>query len=127
MITVVDILLLRFLIYMSKFQQALSPRINRWVQDGVFQLQRRAYEAQDEGIWKLQDKEIPVIVDDSKLADLVAETPRTRTQTFGSTESGGGSIEDLKKPKIQTTTRRSTDITLCSPGSDEGKPVLLQG
>jgi hypothetical protein len=125
-VTILDILLLRFLIYLSKFQRALSPRIDRWVQDGVFQLQRRAYEAQGDGVWRMQDKEIPVIFDGSKLADLINETPRIRTQTFGSTETATGSMEELKTPKLETT-RRSTDNTLTSPDSDRGKPVLFQG
>jgi hypothetical protein len=49
--TIVDIVLLKFLIYLSKFRRALSPRIERWIQDGVLQLQRRAYEAHKEGTW----------------------------------------------------------------------------
>jgi hypothetical protein len=55
----VDITILRFLIFLSRFRRALSPRIEHWIQDGVLQLQRRAYEAQDIGTWVDVDKEFP--------------------------------------------------------------------
>jgi hypothetical protein len=54
-----DLALLRFLIFLSRFRRALSPRIERWIQDGVLQLQRRAYEAQDLGSWTRVDKDVP--------------------------------------------------------------------
>jgi hypothetical protein len=92
--------LLRFLIYLSQFRNALSPRIERWIQDGIFQLQRRAYEDQSE--WQDIDKEIPVTVTRVKLQDL----PRTKTLTFASTASASsvtvGSVPLTSFPGPQT-------------------------
>jgi hypothetical protein len=42
LIAIIDIALLKFLIYLSSFKRVLAPRIDRWIQDGVWQLQRRA-------------------------------------------------------------------------------------
>jgi hypothetical protein len=59
-VTILDICLLRFLIYLSLFRQALAPRIDQWIQDGVWQLQRHAYEASGEGTWSRTQDETPV-------------------------------------------------------------------
>lgn len=45
---------------MSRLRATLAPRIDHWVQDGVFQLQRRAFEAQDQGSWTRTEQEVPV-------------------------------------------------------------------
>ncbi|KAF2822182.1 hypothetical protein CC86DRAFT_262550, partial [Ophiobolus disseminans] len=68
--TLVDIVLLRILIYTGKFRRALAPRIERWIQDGVFHLQRRAYEEQEQVEWERLNKEIPVTVEKAKLPEL---------------------------------------------------------
>jgi hypothetical protein len=70
----VDIVLLKFLIYLGKFRRALSPRIERWIQDGVLQLQRRAYEAHGEGIWSDLSKEVPLTEAKQLLAELPLES-----------------------------------------------------
>ena len=59
-VTVLDIMLLRFLIFISRFRRVLAPRIDQWIQDGVWQLQRRAYEAQGCTGWNNLEKEIPL-------------------------------------------------------------------
>ena len=46
LVALIDITLLRFLIYLSCFRRALGPRLVRWTQDGVWQLQHRAYEGE---------------------------------------------------------------------------------
>jgi hypothetical protein len=68
--TLLDRLLLRILIYTRSFQHILAPRIDRWIQDGVFQLQRRAYEAQEKIAWGRSDKEIPVTAGNVQLPVL---------------------------------------------------------
>lgn len=73
LLTIVDIVLLKYLIYLSKFRKALSPRIDRWIQDGVLQLQRRAYEAYGQGTWSELDKDVPLTEPNEMLDDL----PRT--------------------------------------------------
>ena len=57
---ILDLGLLRFLTYNKRFRRTLAPRIEHWVQDGVFQLQRRAYEANNQGSWDRLEKEIPI-------------------------------------------------------------------
>ena len=69
-VVVLNLTILRFVLFLSKFRRALAPRIDRWAQDGIFQLQRRAFDAQGEGSWIDLEKEIPVTGDRSKLAEL---------------------------------------------------------
>ena len=75
-VTALDLVLLKFLIFLRKFRSALAPKIDRWIQDGVFQLQRRAYEAQDGIAWEHLEKEIPITVHIDQLEDLPIETSR---------------------------------------------------
>jgi hypothetical protein len=92
-ITVLDLILLRFLIYLSKFLAALSPRIDEWIQDGVYQLQRRAYEAHGEGTWKDHNKEIPTTAGGEQLPVLplgaTPVSPSLPAQTHQSSSSLG--------------------------------------
>lgn len=81
LVAILDMMLLRFLIFLSRFKRAMGPRIDRWIQDGVFQLQRRAYEAQGEGKWHDADREIPVTREKELLRDLPLESwPRSREE-----------------------------------------------
>lgn len=56
-----------------------SPRIHRWIQDGVFQLQRRAYEAYGQGTWRNLDEEVPMIDVSDKLEELPLKSLPTST------------------------------------------------
>lgn len=67
---IADLLLLRFLIYLSRTRRYLSPRIDRWIQDGVFQLQRRAYESHGQGTWENLDQPVPTTTTLETLSDL---------------------------------------------------------
>ncbi|KAF2682356.1 hypothetical protein K458DRAFT_57598 [Lentithecium fluviatile CBS 122367] len=69
-VAILDITLLKFLIYMSRFRRTLAPRIDRWIQDGIWQLQRRAYEAHGHRDWINIEREIPLTTDEEKLNDL---------------------------------------------------------
>lgn len=71
---ILDIALLRFLIFLQRFRKALAPRIDAWIQDGTFQLQRRAYEAYGEGQWSGLDEEIPVHKPGEELAPLPVDS-----------------------------------------------------
>ncbi|KAF2109963.1 hypothetical protein BDV96DRAFT_604439 [Lophiotrema nucula] len=84
---VIDITLLRFLIFLSRFRKALAPRIDRWIQDGVLQLQRRAYEATGQGTWTNLDADVPVTVEKSVFEELPKEFEPKRTKTGYSFES----------------------------------------
>lgn len=65
LVALLDLILLRLILIPRK-----SPRINRWIQDGVFQLQRRAYEVHGEGTWYQIEKEIPMTIIGEQLGDL---------------------------------------------------------
>lgn len=73
-VTALDLILLKFLVFWHRFRGILAPRIDAWVQDGAFQLQRRAYEMQGEGIWERLDKEVPVTTYDTQLSTLPLES-----------------------------------------------------
>jgi hypothetical protein len=89
---IIDTVLLRFLIYLSTFRKALSPRIDRWIQDGVLQLQRRAYEAHKEGTWSGLSKEVPLTDAKELLAELpLASLPSANTSTVSTPASGSQS------------------------------------
>jgi hypothetical protein len=68
---ILDIIILRFLIFLDRPKQVLSPRINRCIQDGVLQLQRRAYEAHGQGTWSDLNKEVPL----TRAKDTLEELP----------------------------------------------------
>ena len=70
LVALIDITLLRFLIYLSRFRRALGPRIVRWTQDGVWQLQRRAYEGEGHKKWTDLESEIPLMEKGEVLKDL---------------------------------------------------------
>ena len=99
--TFLDLVILRFFIYLSRFKKALSPRIERWIQDDIFQLQRRAYEATGEGVWTKLEKEIPITRQATMLSDFVSEpTPpgvlkeRVNTSSDSSTSSYDSTEKD---------------------------------
>lgn len=74
LMSIFNILLLRFMIFLSRFRRALAPRLDRWVQDGVFQLQRRAFDSYNQGTWSHINQEIPVTMDGQFLAELPVES-----------------------------------------------------
>jgi hypothetical protein len=51
----------------------LSARLSRWTQDGVLQLQRRAYQSQGVGQWEKLDDDIPIMSGTELLEDLPME------------------------------------------------------
>ncbi|KAF2004127.1 hypothetical protein P154DRAFT_485871 [Amniculicola lignicola CBS 123094] len=76
LIAIIDITLLKVLIWVSEFRRftGLSVRLSRWTQDGVLQLQRRAYEAQGVGFWINVDTDVPLTREKEELRDLPLET-----------------------------------------------------
>lgn len=90
-VTILDMVLLRFLIFMSRFRAALSPRIERWIQDGVYQLQRQAYEGHDQGRWDRLDQEVPITREAARLSDLPVTSRRaTFAESVVTLETKGG-------------------------------------
>ncbi|KAF1947008.1 hypothetical protein EJ02DRAFT_449990 [Clathrospora elynae] len=82
-LTVCNLLVLRFLIFLSKFRTALAPRIDSWIQDGVFQLQRRAFDAHEQGTWINLDQEIPITFKRQHLKELPTESSSVESMAKG--------------------------------------------
>jgi hypothetical protein len=71
---VLDVVLLKFLIYLKTFRRkVLAPRIDSWIQDSIFQIQRRAYEGTGAGSWERLDEEVPVTCKKMELENLPLE------------------------------------------------------
>jgi hypothetical protein len=70
LVCLLDNILLRQLIVTKTFKQTVPLRIDHWIQDGVFQLQRRAYEACGEGVWDNLDWEVPLTIGKHMLAEM---------------------------------------------------------
>ncbi|KAH8630678.1 hypothetical protein IG631_15255 [Alternaria alternata] len=93
LVAIVDITLLKFLVYLTRFRRALGPRIARWTQDGVWQLQRRAYEGEGHRNWTDLENEIPLMEKGHKLKDLPimwrpGKSPMVKqSSSFASTDS----------------------------------------
>ena len=63
-----DTVVMKQVITITKVKRIRSLKIDHWIQDGVFQLQRRAYEACGEGVWDNLDREVPVTIGKHMLA-----------------------------------------------------------
>ena len=107
-VATLDFMLLRFMITLGKFRRAMAPKIDRWIQDGVFQLQRKVYEAQGEGVWQHVDKEIPVTAGNARLGDL------SSTSVAGSNRVVQDGCFNCSSWKLQSMTSWSTDRTVVS-------------
>lgn len=115
-IIILDLALLRFLEYFSRYKHGLAPRINRWVQDGVFQLIRRAHDAQGHGVWKGLSHDVPITAEKCLLPDLeldtlivVPSTPSTPV-TFISkhrSSSVNSTPEQILKPHMTTMSEKT--------------------
>jgi hypothetical protein len=114
--TLADLVVLKFLIFLQRPRDVLAPKIDRWIQDGVFQLQRRAYEASGEGVWVRQDKEVPATVNDQLLRELSAETARCRCTHMYTKEDS----DDTEMPKmgIKRDMTVMSDTTMVFDGAD---------
>jgi hypothetical protein len=77
----IDLVILRFLLLLTYFRHALAPRIDRWMQDSILQLQRHAYEAEGLGHWTKLDSDMPVATNRAAFTDLPAEPLLIRMRT----------------------------------------------
>lgn len=112
LVTIADICVLKFFIYLSQFRRALAPRIDRWIQDGVLQLQRRAYEAQGESNWVHLDQEIPVTMDRELLDDLPIDLrPRGRRGQVERIGTADSEATVTEKEGVKEKIRESLEIT----------------
>ncbi|KAF2261148.1 hypothetical protein CC78DRAFT_570714 [Lojkania enalia] len=100
-ITLLNLMILRFVLWMSKFRRALAPRIERWAQDGLFQLQRRAFDAHGEGTWAGLEKEIPSTSPKQILEELPIESlpiwrPKHINKKYGDDEKRFDDFDEKK-------------------------------
>lgn len=110
-ITLVDLILLRSFTSLKKFSERKSPRIDRWIQDGVYQLQRRAYEARGEGIWVDLTSENPFTIESTKLPDLPIQSA-TYVDATPPQETEERFYEDSKKWFIPETVSKEPDESI---------------
>ena len=59
LLLLLDLGILRGIILLDKVKHRLSPGVQYWIDDGVFQLQSAAYQARGMGTWTRLDKEVP--------------------------------------------------------------------
>lgn len=92
-LAILEITLLKFLVFLTRFRRSIGPRIDRWIQDGIWQLQRRAYEGEGHRNWTDLEADIPLMEKGQKLKDLPimwlpGKSPAMmQTNTFGSQTS----------------------------------------
>ncbi|KAH7087776.1 hypothetical protein FB567DRAFT_353579 [Paraphoma chrysanthemicola] len=137
-ITICNTLILRFFIFMSRFRAALAPRIDRWVQDGIYQMQRRAFEAQNQGYWIQLEQEVPITMHREKLHELPVDsslalraTDRKRSAVKSRLRKTGTSVteesltdvqEEVEIEKIIRRPTAGTDtLTLVGVDSEKGE------
>ncbi|KAL5373021.1 hypothetical protein DPSP01_013035 [Paraphaeosphaeria sporulosa] len=77
-VTLLDLVLLKLLIYLKYSRKLLAPRIDRCNQDGVCQLRRRAYELGDQRHWARLAKEVPLIWEGDQLSEKWTFVPTER-------------------------------------------------
>ncbi|KAJ8117285.1 hypothetical protein OPT61_g1490 [Boeremia exigua] len=120
LVAVLDIFILKFMIYLSKFRAALNPRIDRWIQDGVWQLQRRAYEGEGYRAWTDLEADIPLTKED-RLKDLPilwlpSKSPNVnRNAAFDSSSTVG-----LQHPSREDTTTDNVQPVLDEENQSRG-------
>jgi hypothetical protein len=90
-VTICNMFMLRIAIMLSRFRRALGPKLDRWTQDGIFQLQRRAFEADGQMYWRDIESEIPTTARDALLSELPVVTRVIEGQAR---KSEGAQLED---------------------------------
>jgi hypothetical protein len=101
-ITALDLILLKFLVFWNTFRGLLAPRIDAWIQDGVFQLQRRAYEAHGEGTWERLEKEVPATLDGTELATFPLDSTPVCKCSAKPSSASQHSANTTPDPQVQT-------------------------
>jgi hypothetical protein len=116
-LALVNISLLKFIIYLDGSKKVLGPRTDRWIQDGVLQLQRRAYEAHGQGTWTQLGNDVPLTARGEKLADLPLES--RPMPTHEKVDDSTGIASPGKNPAVH-----SSNAYMCSR-RDASPPVSL--
>lgn len=98
-----DILFLKYIIFTKRARSFLGPRIERWISDGVFQLQRQAYEGDNQGVWLRQSKEVPTTTQPENLRDRSG----TNLPKYAHTENSAEGLSETKQMTEEVTNVRS--------------------
>lgn len=106
-----DLAALRFLGALSRFRRmrGLGPRLERWVMDGVLQLQRRAYEYAGQGEWVGTEREVPVTRGRGALVDLkdgMGEVEVVKGEEEAGekkSKEGDGSMKGVERTRTEAT------------------------
>ena len=84
-ITLVNLNILNIFTFFSKFRPKLGPCRDRWVQDGIFQLTRRAFDADGQSTWVDVGKEVPSTEHKELLRPLLTTTKTPPAPPTGQT------------------------------------------
>ncbi|KAF2645509.1 hypothetical protein P280DRAFT_531672 [Massarina eburnea CBS 473.64] len=132
-ISILEVSILRFLIFLSKFRRALSPRIEHWINDGVFQLQRRVFYFNGQGSWTRMEKEIPATKAAELLTALPIVEPRSSLSRMSTLQSQSPRLDislSIPASVSSITCTSSPLVSPITPSRDEapveGRNVLPQ-
>lgn len=109
LLLILDFGILRFFLWLERLGR--PHKVRYWIQDGMYQLQRTAYEALDANAatWTRREKELPRTVDD--LPDLASLGVEFTRQTMA--------IAPLKSSAVSTTSIQCVaEKATCGDGSD---------
>lgn len=116
-----DITLLKILVFLNGFRRltGLTYRLSRWTQDGVLQLQRRAYEAQGIRSWENLDDDVPLLHKEWQLEDLRVESMPLTTVvvSYNELKEDGNTVkheEEIPPGRLASAKTWATQGTLCS-------------
>lgn len=127
-ISFINLFILRFFIFLKRFRKSLAPRLDRWVNDGIFQLQRRAFEANDNVLWTKLEKEIPTTVYDTVLSELPTHRRTIRRSATAATLVDKSAMLKWELEERQPTlTESQRSLTAGSNSSLTDRGLILQG
>lgn len=128
-----DLVLLRSLLHLRKYKPWLGRRVDRWLQDGIFQLQRRAQEAHGNGVWRDLSEEVPVTLENTLLPDLPFETlpdlttPNSKFQSVQEQKSATtGSMTPTQTEEVKISPHIQVNEISSYPGSPTSESHLVE-
>ncbi|KAJ4355516.1 uncharacterized protein N0V89_003533 [Didymosphaeria variabile] len=127
-ISIINYFILRFFIFLKRFRRSLAPRLDRWVNDGIFQLQRRAFEANESTMWMDLEKEIPVTVHDMAMSELPTHRRTIRRSATAATLVDNSAVLKWELEERQpTVTESQRSMTAGSDASVTDRGLVSQG
>ncbi|KAF2736926.1 hypothetical protein EJ04DRAFT_488916 [Polyplosphaeria fusca] len=122
-----DLIVLRFLMFLTYFRHILAPRIDRWIQDSILQLQRHAYEAEGQGHWTRLNSDMPVATNREAFTDLPLEPLLLRIGTAGTwqtlpspvTKSSGSNMEKIELVRTKSSGRSHEESRRDEEGEED--------